>query len=124
MAFCCPKSIRACALRLTRLNASGVPLNPLTPQSRIQTSGFVELNLTPRYESGGTEIVRDPGGDVRIVDTDFDVLLGMEVRLRLCAVNPVVLEMLTGLDLLSESASVLNDSRRFACQDPVMVEVW
>lgn len=124
MAFCCPKSIRACALRLTRLNASGVPVDPVQPNSRIQTSGFMELNLTPRYESGDSEVTRDPGGNVRIVDTDFDQLLGMEVRLRLCGVNPTVLEMLTGLDILSDTAYVLNDSRRFACLDPVMVEVW
>jgi hypothetical protein len=128
MAYCCPKSIRACAIRVTRLNASGVPLDPAAAESRILTSGFVELNLSPDYLSGDTTVTRDQCGNVALVDREFDVLMGFNLRLKLCGVPLPLLEMMIEseglLDGLDTAGEVLKDSKRFACQDPLMVEVW
>lgn len=131
MAFCCPKSVRACALRVTRLNSSGVPLDPLTANSRIQTAGFVELAVAPKYEDGKADITRwgnDETGMVMVVDRDFDVLLGLDIKLKLCGVPTAVLEMMLGANLLSDEAGItgviLKDDKRFACRDPLMLEVW
>lgn len=88
------------------------------------TSGFIEVGLSPEYESGKKEVIRDFANNVQFVSNDFDILLGMTVKLKLCAVNPVVLEMLTGAVLPSDAAVVLNDTKRFACQEPIMLEVW
>jgi hypothetical protein len=124
MTWCCPKSVKACALRVTRLNASGVPLDPLLPQTRILTAGFVTVSLNPMFETGRREVIRDQANNILFVDDDFDVMTGMTVKMQLCGINPLALEMLTGATLASSSAVVLGDSRRFACQDPVMIELW
>lgn len=129
MTICCPKSVKACALRITRLNVSDVPLDPLVCASRIQTSGFVELNLNPDVEDGAVLETRNPGGDICIVDRDCDVLKGFEVELKLCGVPITVIEMLVGAMLMADTegnlvGAGLRNDRSDACSNARMVEVW
>ena len=124
MAYCCPKSVRACAIRITRLNTSGVPLDPLGAETRLLTSGFMELSLSPDYLNGESLVTRSMGGEVVIVDNDFDVLLGFNLRLKMCGVPEAALAMLIGAESLPISGMALPDLKRFACRDPLMIEMW
>jgi hypothetical protein len=83
MTYCCPSSIKACAFRLTRELPFGVPVDPLVPKSRILSSAFVELSLSPNYVDSEQVVTRAVGGQVMVVDQDFGVLLGLAQRLHL-----------------------------------------
>ena len=125
----CPKSIRACALRFTRLNQSKVPLDPLTPKARIQTAAFAELNLTPDIESGSEVVTRTPDGNsIAIIDRTCDILKGMNLDLKVCGVPMSMLEILTGASPLMDEATItggaLRDGFDSGCVDMVMVELW
>jgi hypothetical protein len=130
VSICCPKSVRACALRITLLNGSDIPLDPLACNSRIQTAGFVELNLSPDVEDGAVLETRNPGsGDLCIVDRDCSRLKGFEVELKLCGVPLVVIEMLIGATLLSDTdgrvvGAGLRNDRSSVCSAAKMIEVW
>ena len=129
MALCCPRSIKACAIRITRQNECDIALDPLTPNSRITTNGFMELNLSPDVESGEDITTKNACGDICIRDKDCDRLKGFEVELKLCGVPLPVLEMLTGATLLSDGLGgfnglVMRESKGSACENSKMLEVW
>lgn len=129
MAICCPKSIKACALRITRLNATGVPLDPLTPNSRIQTAGFMSLSLSPDVEAGDSLEVANECGDICITDRGCDRLKGFTLELKVCGVPLTVLEMLTDATLLADdlgnfTGAAIRESKSKFCSEPVMLELW
>lgn len=129
MSICCPSSIKACALRITRQNECDVALDPLTPNSRIATSGFMELNLSPDVESGNDITTKNACGDICIRDKDCSRLKGFDVELKLCGIPLPVIEMLTGATLLSDGAggfsgAVMRESKAAACENSKMIEVW
>lgn len=129
MAICCPKSIKACALRITRLGASDAPLDPLTPNSRIQTAGFMELQLTPDLLQGDVLEIANQCGDICITDRGCDRLKGFNLQLRLCGVPLTVLEMLVGATLLDDGSGnfvggALRETKSVYCSDNKMLELW
>lgn len=132
MSICCPKSIKACAMRITRLDDCSVPLDPLTPNSRIQTAGFMELNLSPDVEDGEDITTKNACGDICIRDKDCDRLKGFEVELKLCGIPLPVIEMLTGATLLDDGAlptpnivgAVMKEAKALPCEDPRSLEFW
>jgi len=129
MAICCPKSIKACALRITRLGASNAPLDPLTPNSRIQTAGFMELNLSPDIEVGDRTDISSQCGDICITQNDCDALKGFDLELKLCGVPLTVLEMLAGTTLLDDGngnfiGGAIREGRSDQCSDAKMIELW
>lgn len=133
-AFCCPKSVKACALRVTRLYDFGTPRDPLEFGRTVQGSGFAELTLNPDYETGERVEVRSPGGDLAVLHRDFDSLLGFEVTLRVCGM-PLMLSILLGVDeenIIPDPLDVFG-GRGWALPDgisdpcptaPYMVELW
>jgi len=131
MAICCPKSIKACALRITRLNDCSVALDPLTPNSRIQTAGFMELNLSPDVESGEDITTKNACGDICIRDKDCDRLKGFDLELMLCGIPLPVIEMLTGATLLEDPdnpenivGAVMKEAKSLPCEEPRSLEFW
>jgi hypothetical protein len=129
MAICCPKSIKACAMRITRQNECDIALDPLVPNSRIQSAGFMELNLSPDVESGEDITTKNGCGDICIRDKDCDRLKGFEVELKLCGVPLPVIEMLTGATLLSDdqgnfTGAVMRESKDAACEPSKALEFW
>lgn len=129
MTISCPASIKACAMRLTRLNDCSIALDPLTPNSRITSSGFMEINLSPDVESGEDITSKNGCGDICIRDKDCDRLKGFDVEIKLCGVPLPTIEMLLGYTLLSDGAGGFNgfssrESKATPCVEPTMVEFW
>lgn len=129
--FCCPSSVMGCAIRFTRLNECGVPLDPLTPNSRMQGTFFTSLQLSPDLESGADITVMNACGDICIRHRDCDRLKGFNVTLTLCGQPTPALEMFLGVSLLEAPATpgtyrgwVLPDSKTAGCTDDLSVEVW
>lgn len=127
--ICCPKAVKACAMRITRQNECDVALDPLTPNSRILSSGFMEINLSPDVENGEDITTKNACGQICIRDKDCDRLKGFDVEIKLCGVPLPTLEMLTGATLLSDGAGGFNgmsmrESKGAACEDSKMLEFW
>lgn len=131
MAFCCPSSIKGCAIRFTRLNSCYIPLDPLTPNSRLQGTFFTSLSLSPDLEDGSDITVMNACGDICIRDKDCDRLKGFDVTLTLCGQPTPALEMFLNAELLEDPTVmgdyrgwVLPDSKTAGCPDPLSIEVW
>ena len=130
MAYSCPQSIRGCAVRITRLNMCGVPLDPLTPNSRIQFAAFTELGLKPDVSKGADITIKNACGQICIRDKDCPRLLGFDATFMLCGVPLPALEMLLDAILLHATTpgdfkgAVLRNSKVGDCPDPKMVEIW
>ncbi len=132
MAICCPKSVRALALRLTRQDDCGAPIPEGTPNSRIATSAFVSLGMSPDIEAGEEIIVKNASGAICIQDQDCDRVKGFNLTLMLCGVPMPVLEMLIGVDLLLDPlvptdviGGVIPDrNTSLACDDTVQLDLW
>jgi hypothetical protein len=129
VAICCPKSIKACALRITRLGRSNAPLDPLTPNSRIQTAGFMQMTLNPDIETGERTDIASQCGTTCITHNDCDEVRGFDVELKLCGVPLTVLEMLTGTTLLADAegnflGGAIREGRSEQCSDAKMIELW
>jgi hypothetical protein len=106
-------------------------LDPLTPNSRIQTAGFVELTLSPDVEDGEDILSKNACGDICINDKDCKRLKGFDLELKLCGVPLPVIEMLTGATLLDDGASppnivgaVMKEAKTAPCRDPFSIELW
>lgn len=96
----CLSPVLGCALRLTRLNQCGVPLDPLAVNSRIQTRRFVMVESNPQNESS-KEI------SLQNACTEYDTFFMTttrtkfyDVKLTLSRVELPVLEMLLDASLL------------------------
>ncbi len=130
MAYSCPQSIRGCAVRITRLNECGVPLDPLVPNSRIQFAAFTEVTLSPDTEDGANITMKNACGQICIRDKDIPRLLGFDVKLVMCGVPLPALEMLLDTTLLHGDTpgdfkgAVLRESKSAAAPNPKMFEVW
>lgn len=129
MAICCPKSIKACALRITRQDDCDRAIDPLAPNSRIQTAGFMELNLSPDMEGGMDITTKNACGDICIRDKDCDRLKGFDAELKLCGMPLAVIEMLIGAELLADDngdfvGAVMRESKNTPCEDSKGLEFW
>lgn len=130
MAYSCPQSIRGVAVRITRLNECGVPLDPLVPNSRIQFAAFTEMSMSPDTEDGANITMKNAAGQICIRDKDIPRLLGFDVKLMLCGVPLTALEMLLDTTLLHSTTAgdfkgaVLRESKSAVAPDPKMIEVW
>lgn len=127
--ICCPKSVKACALRVTREDECGIAVDPLTANSRVLTSGFMELNLSPDVEAGEDITMKNACGEICTRYKDCDRLKGFDVELKLCGVPLPVIEMLIDATLLEDgSGNVVGAAMRNAltdpCQPPKMIELW
>lgn len=127
--ICCPKSIKACALRITRQDECNIALDPLTANSRVLTSGFMELNLSPDVESGEDITMKNACGEICIRDKDCDRLKGFDVELKLCGVPLTVIEMLIDATLLEDGdgnivGASMRNAKIAACENSKMLELW
>jgi hypothetical protein len=116
-------------MRLTRQNECDVVLDPLTPNSRIQTAGFIMLSLSPDVEEGEDITTKNACGDICIRDKDCDRLKGFDIELTLCGVPPHVIELLTGATLLDDGSGnitgvVLKEAKDAACLNSIALELW
>lgn len=98
--YSCPSLVQGCALRLTRLNECGVPLDPLSGNSRIQTRKFVSVVSTPQNEDPKEIMLQNACSEI---DTYFRTQRRTkfyELKMTLSRVELPVLEMLLDASLL------------------------
>lgn len=129
----CPTSIKACALRITKLQPSGLAWNPATyPGRTVQGSAFVEVGLAPIVESGAGSKIKQAGGTTfAVLHQDFDQLHGFDVTIKFCGMPALMAPLfLDGLYDVVESdvlihGAALRDGVANPCTDaPLAIEVW
>lgn len=129
MTICCPKSIKACAIRVTRQDTNDVVLDPLTPNSRVLSSGFMELNMSPDVESGEEITTKNGNGEICIRNKDCDRLKGFMVELKLCGIPLPMIEMLINATLLTDGdgnflGAAMRNSLDDPCTESKLLELW
>lgn len=127
MAIMCPSAIRGRALRITRNDDCGAPLDVSVANSRHATEAFMMFEFSPDVDTG-TEIIRkNARGLIRIRDVGTDQLKGLRVRAQFCGINTVALEMLAGLiPLTDNSGDVIGGvwPREIDPKRNVQIELW
>lgn len=106
---CCPKSIKALAIRVTPLDLfygshlSGDPLIPFpsaptTAFSRWQMDGFSELTVSPDYEQGQETMMMNPAANsIGVVHRPPDQMKGFTLELKLCGMPTIANKLLSGM---------------------------
>lgn len=90
----CISGIKACRLRITRLDACGVPV--VGPKSVITSKGFISVTSTPDVEAGQEYLVKDACGDLCVNEKDFDRFKRLTLALKFCLIDPSGAEIMTG----------------------------
>lgn len=108
MASECHSVVRAPALRVTRLDECGVPVESAC--SSATSSGFVEIALTKVFQERQDALQLNANGDICVDKPKAPILRWYEANIQFCNVDPELFNIMTAEPL------VLNDA-----VDPVAV---
>jgi hypothetical protein len=98
----CYSSIKGLAMRATRLDSSG---KWVTGSSAAAVSeGFVTINLSADVEDGEKFMKKNAAGKLCINDKDKPRLLGINLEIEFCEVDPQLFELMTGVRILETYA--------------------
>lgn len=103
MANTCVGLARGRAMRLTRLDACGVPVEG--PDSTLVTGGFVQVVTTPVYQDAEEIQVTNANGQLCIDDQADPALRWLTTAITLCQINPVAINILTGDPIVQDDAT-------------------
>lgn len=128
MANQCSSMARGRAMRLTRLDACGVPVEG--PDSTVVTSGFVQVVTTPVYQDAEEIQVPNANGELCIDDQADPALRWLTTAITFCNINPVAVNILTGDPIVFDDATPTADSVGFRIDAAVTgtaafaLEIW
>lgn len=94
-------SIQGVAIRVTRLDATGNPLNG--PGDSYTTSAFMRVSFTPEYEEGDEITEKSANGAVCISYKAPDTLKRITMELAICEPDPELTSLLSGGVLLRKN---------------------
>lgn len=127
-------SIQGVAMRVTRLDALGNPLNG--PGDSYTTTAFLRVSFTPEYEEGDEITEKSANGSVCVTYKSPDTLKRTTMEVAICEPDPEMTNLLSGGILLRKNlgtfASPVNRSVGWAApavgDDPsgngVAIEAW
>lgn len=127
-------SIQGVAMRVTRLDALGNPLNG--PGDSYTTTAFLRVSFTPEYEEGDEITEKSANGAVCVTYKSPDTLKRTTMEIAICEPDPELTNLLSGGILLRKNlgtfASPVNRSVGWAApavgDDPsgngVAIEAW
>jgi len=119
----CWPSIRGRAMRITRLNACGVPVVGL--KSVIVSGGFVSVSMSPQYEDGEQTRKKNAAGELCVVDPGVPALAQIDTEIAFCDVNPDIWNVVTGQPLVLDGDSTAVGIRvGESVQSAWALEVW
>ena len=100
---CGPLS-RAKAIRLTRLDECGVPVDGLV--SVVSSTSFVSITTTPVYTDQEDIQITNANGDLCIDDQSDVALRWLELNILLCNIDPDAVNIITGAPLVVDDTPV------------------
>lgn len=126
----CYGSIQVCAMRVTKLNASGGPL--VGSGNGLVTAALVDATLSPEIEEGVNIRLKNACGNICQTFRDCDKMVNASITLNLCQLDAQLIQFLIGgstfLDLAGDGAGDIigyqfpatDDS----CPNGVSLELW
>lgn len=94
-------SIQGVSIRVTRLDAAGVPMNG--PGDSYTTSAFMRVSFTPEYEEGDEITEKGANGTVCVVYKSPDTLKRITMELAICEPDPELTNLVSGGLLLRKN---------------------
>lgn len=119
------KSVKGHTIRLTKLDACGVPLAVDDACRTVVSTGFISVTILGDYFDGQAFQSRNIWGELCVNDKEPGQLLRATVTVTLCDVDPDVLDLISdGQPLVLEGEAIgasWDTERRW---DGVSLEVW
>jgi len=103
-------SIQGVSIRVTRLDASGAPLNG--PGDSYTTSAFMRVSFTPEYEQGDEITEKSANGTVCVVYKSPDTLKRLTMQVAICEPDPELTNLLSGGLLLRKNVGTFSSPDR------------
>jgi len=103
MASKCPAVVRGRVMRLTRLDACGVPV--IGASTTVVTDGIISIAPSPQYEGGDPIRVLNANGDLCINAKGKAQLAQEDLTITLCQINPDAVNIMTGAPLVLDDAT-------------------
>lgn len=100
-------SIQGTAIRVTRLDATGNPLNG--PGDSYTTSAFMRVSFTPEYEEGDEITEKSANGIVCVTYKSPDTLKRITMELAICEPDPELTNLVSGGILLRKNLGTFAD---------------
>lgn len=120
----CFSAIKACRIRLVRLDSCGVPV--VGPSSVAVSKGFITVSATAEIEEGEEFLVKNACGEPCINEKDCDFLKRYNLTINFCKVDPTILELTTANRALTDGANVIGVAvgSEVQCEDGWSLELW
>lgn len=122
----CFTPIRGRRMRVTKVNALGVPV--YGPNSFVTTGGFVSVQFTPEIEEGEETTVKTAGGELCVSEKACDELKWITVQIEFCQVDPCLFTLIneTWTELRDCVGEVIGwaESHKFSCDTGFGLELW
>ncbi|AVM01888.1 hypothetical protein C6V83_18085 [Gordonia iterans] len=93
-------SVHASRMRITKLNACGVPITSPLNKSLLVTDGIVKINFAPEYEDGEETLRKNGSGKICVNHEDPPQLKNVGVEIEFCGIDPEAWSLITGQDLV------------------------
>lgn len=90
----CVSGVKACRLRITRLDACGAPV--VGAKSVVTSKGFISVVSTPDIDTGQEYLVKTACGDLCINEKDPDRFKRLTLALKFCLMDFAAAEVMTG----------------------------
>lgn len=125
MASVCESPIRGLAMRATRVNNCGTPVEGLTGYA--VSCGFVSIGLSANIDDGTEIVVRTAGGKLCINEPACRTLTRYDVTIEFCQVDPELFELIAGhrllVDYKGDSVGHTVDEE-INCETGFALEIW
>lgn len=120
----CFSGIKACRIRLVRLDSCGVPV--AGPSSVAVSKGFVSVGATAQIEAGQEFLVKNACGEPCINEIDCDFLKRYDLTINFCKVDPTLVELTTANRALTDGTNVIGVAvgSEVQCDDGWSLELW
>lgn len=104
MANSCTRSLKVCALKITKIALDGSPV--VGASNAYITNDLVTLTVGSEYEADDDFVVRGASGDICLNYFAFGPLKRLTFDMDLCSADPELHSLLTGQSTLVSSAAV------------------
>lgn len=121
----CWASVRGEVARFTALNNCCAPVSNTC--GTIVTDGFISVVLTQEIEAAQVITVKNARDQVCVYDPGCDSLLDLTAVITLCKVNPELVSLMTGQEVVLDFAGNAVGTRRstdLACDLRFAMEIW
>lgn len=103
MTSICPAVVRGRVMRITKLDACGVPVTGSA--SAVVTDGFISVAASPQYEGGDPIRVLNANGDLCINAKGKAQLAQEDLTITLCQINFDAFNLITGNPLVLDDTT-------------------